>query len=219
VERGGCVYRADVDHSPWVLQPAEVTIDVNTLAEAAGVTLPATPPHAMYAAFTGSRVYPIVRLNPLDADRAHFHFKTTWRVKAPLEAVWACIYDYEHWPLWWDGVDVEVVERGAADTVGMVLKHVWKSKLPYELRFTITITSVQPLSRIEVSSEGELVGTGSMAFSNEGTETVVRFTWNVETATAWMNLIAPLARPVFTWNHDTIMEWGVRGLRTRLAGG
>jgi hypothetical protein len=27
-----------------------------------------------------------------------------------------------------------------------------------------------------------------------------------------MNLLAPLARPVFAWNHDVVMRWGAEGL-------
>ncbi|OUC07939.1 polyketide cyclase, partial [Litorilinea aerophila] len=33
----------------------------------------------------------------------------------------------------------------------------------------------------------------------------------------WMNLLAPLARPIFAWNHDIIMAWGGQGL-ARLLG-
>jgi len=31
-----------------------------------------------------------------------------------------------------------------------------------------------------------------------------------------MNALAPLARPVFAWNHDRVMEWGRSGLARRL---
>ena len=32
-----------------------------------------------------------------------------------------------------------------------------------------------------------------------------------------MNLLAPLARPAFNWNHDVTMRWGAEGL-ARLLG-
>ena len=38
------VARLEIHHPPWALQPAEATIDVNTMAEASGITLPATAP-------------------------------------------------------------------------------------------------------------------------------------------------------------------------------
>jgi hypothetical protein len=31
-----------------------------------------------------------------------------------------------------------------------------------------------------------------------------------------MNLLAPLARPIFRWNHDVVMDWGADGLARRL---
>jgi uncharacterized protein YqjF (DUF2071 family) len=39
----------DVHHHPWPLQPATVRIDVNTMAEAAGIRLPDEPPLAHFA--------------------------------------------------------------------------------------------------------------------------------------------------------------------------
>ena len=31
-----------------------------------------------------------------------------------------------------------------------------------------------------------------------------------------MNLLAPVARPLFKWNHDVVMNWGAEGLAKRL---
>ena len=151
---------------------------------------------------------------------AHFDFVTVWRLRAPLQEVWACIYDYEHWSTWWKGVEqVEVVKRGRPDTVGTVLNHVWKSVLPYKLRFRITITNVEPLRRIEVAADGELRGVGRMSFSTEGGEVTVRFDWNVDTTSSWMNVIAPVAAPLFRWNHSAIMRWGAECLARRINAG
>jgi uncharacterized protein YqjF (DUF2071 family) len=43
------VYRVDVEHAPWPLQPAEAHIRVNTMASAAGIPLPGDPPHLLYS--------------------------------------------------------------------------------------------------------------------------------------------------------------------------
>jgi hypothetical protein len=34
----------------------------------------------------------------------------------------------------------------------------------------------------------------------------------VRTTKRWMNLAAPLARPVFRWNHDWVMRNGAEGI-------
>lgn len=36
------------------------------------------------------------------------------------------------------------------------------------------------------------------------------------TTKAWMKLIAPLAGPLFKWNHDIVLGWGAEGLALRL---
>ena len=38
------------------------------------------------------------------------------------------------------------------------------------------------------------------------------YDWNVRTTKAWMNLFAPVARPIFRANHDWVMRNGGKGL-------
>lgn len=40
----------------------------------------------------------------------------------------------------------------------------------------------------------------------------MRYDWNVSTTKAWMNLLAPLARPAFTWNHRILMHEGGKSI-------
>ena len=42
--------------------------------------------------------------------------------------------------------------------------------------------------------------------------TAALYEWNVHTTRAWMNLLTPLARPIFAVNHDYVMRNGGRGL-------
>ena len=64
---------------------------------------------------------------------------------------------------------------------------------------------------IEADADGELAGTGRWRFF-AGRETAVTYEWNVRTTRAWMNLVAPVARPVFRWNHNAVMHQGGEGL-------
>jgi len=50
----------------------------------------------------------------------------------------------------------------------------------------------------------------------DGEITTVRYDWKVETTKQWMNLLAPIARPFFNWNHNVVMGWGGEGLAKRL---
>ena len=38
------------------------------------------------------------------------------------------------------------------------------------------------------------------------------YEWDVGTKRRWMNLLAPIARPIFAWNHDYVMRNGAQGL-------
>ncbi|MEP6741453.1 MAG: hypothetical protein ABJB61_03065 [bacterium] len=69
---------------------------------------------------------------------------------------------------------------------------------------------------IEGRAIGELQGVGRWQLSHDGPLTTVRYDWKVETTKPWMNLLAPLARPFFNWNHDVVMEWGREGLENKL---
>lgn len=52
----------------------------------------------------------------------------------------------------------------------------------------------EPL-RLEGTADGELRGTGTWNFEPNGTSTLVRYNWNIETTRLWMNALAPLLRP------------------------
>jgi Polyketide cyclase / dehydrase and lipid transport len=146
-----------------------------------------------------------------------YEFITVWRTKAPLDKVWNEIYYSEKWPEWWRGVE-EVTELKKGNDLGVVSirRYTRKSKLPYRLTFETETVRVEPMSVIEGIARGELDGRGIWNISTDGEYTTARYDWQVDTTKAWMNLIAPLARPLFKWNHDIVMGWGAKGLARRL---
>lgn len=149
---------------------------------------------------------------------AEYAFVTTWRIEAPIEKVWDAIYHADRWPSWWKGVE-SVVKVAAGDDqgVGSIRRYTWKSRLPYRLVFEMRTTRVEKPVALEGEATGELTGTGRWQLSQDGGITTARYFWNVRTTQAWMNLLAPLARPIFAWNHDIVMRQGGQGL-ARLLG-
>ena len=148
-----------------------------------------------------------------------YRFVTNWQIPAPREAVWAAIIDSLHWPKWWRGV-TEVVELEPADArgIGGVRRYTFRSRLPYDLVFAMRTVRVEPLEALDGVAGGELEGAGRWQFADDATGgTLVRYEWDVRTTKRWMNLLAPIARPFFAWNHDAIMRWGEEGLRSYLA--
>ena len=146
-----------------------------------------------------------------------YEFVTIWRVKAPIESVWNQIYHSLDWPKWWKGVEaVSEVQKGDESGVGSIHRYTWKSKLPYKLSFDMQTVRIEPPVLLEGIAMGELQGRGLWQLSADGDETVVRYDWNVQTTKQWMNLISPIARPLFKWNHNVVMSWGAKGLEERL---
>jgi uncharacterized protein YndB with AHSA1/START domain len=154
---------------------------------------------------------------------SEYSFLTTWCLAAPRDRVWDAIWESERWPEWWRGM---VASRHLADGdetgVGQVGRYTWRSRLPYKLDFEMTTTKVDKPHLMEGHAVGELDGMGRWRLFEEetaagdGPVTVVVYEWNVRTTKPWMNLLAPLARPVFAWNHDWLMRNGGEGIARRL---
>ena len=144
---------------------------------------------------------------------AEYTFLTTWLLEADRERVWDAIYDSESWPEWWTGVlEAEKLEEGDEAGVGQYGRYVWKSRLPYKLEFHARTTRVQKPHLLEGTVEGELAGTGTWRLYEENGTTAVLYRWDVRTTKAWMNLLTPIARPIFAVNHDFVMRNGGEGL-------
>lgn len=144
---------------------------------------------------------------------AEYKFITEWRIDAPLTEVCDAISHCLDWPAWWKGVEkVEKLASGDADGIGSVHRFTWKGRIPYRFTFDIRMTRFVPLTLLEGQANGEVIGTGRWGFSREDNATVVRYQWHVRTNRLWMNLIAPIASPVFRWNHHQVMRQSAEGM-------
>jgi uncharacterized protein YqjF (DUF2071 family) len=56
------VYRGEIHHAPWPLQDASAEIEVNTMAAAAGITLPDTKPLLYFAKRLDVLIWPLRRV-------------------------------------------------------------------------------------------------------------------------------------------------------------
>jgi uncharacterized protein YndB with AHSA1/START domain len=149
---------------------------------------------------------------------AAFHLTTHWDAPAPPSVVWDVLTAPETWPTWWRAVKrVEVLAAGDADGVGAYRRFTWATALPYSISFNMRTVRAEKPRRIEGRADGELAGTGIRTLTPAGERTDVRYDWIVEVEKPWMRLIAPLARPVFAWNHNVVMGWGREDLLRLLA--
>ncbi len=146
-----------------------------------------------------------------------YAFLSIWELETSIEEVWDIIRAVEDYPAWFPSVKrVELLQGGDAEGVGAVTRSWWSTALPYGFAFDLRTTRVEAPRLLEVAASGDLVGTGRWELDERGGVTSIRYFWSVRPAKRWMNLLAPIARPAFSWNHAAVMHAGGRGLAQRL---
>jgi hypothetical protein len=92
----------------------------------------------------------------------------------------------------------------------------WRSRIPYALEFEFAVRDLDEPHSMTGDAHGELTGTGHWRLFEQDGITAVTYEWNVRTTKGWMNALAPVAKPVFEYNHNVVMRWGGEGLARRL---
>ena len=137
---------------------------------------------------------------------AVYQFSTVWRVEASIQEVWDVFSHPDQWPEWWESLErIVEIKKGDVQGIGALHRYTWKGALPYRLTFDINVLNILPCSLLEGQASGAVEGRGVWYFSASTLQD------------RWMNYLAPLAAPVFRWNHDTVMREGARGLARKLA--
>jgi len=155
-----------------------------------------------------------------DSDPASFDFLSRWQLSVPLETVWDALIDFNSWPEWWPGLQsvVETAE-GDADGIGQRASSRWRGPIGYSIEFEIETVKREYLKCLKGRATGELSGSGTWNISPvadlenpDRTWTQIAYEWHVIATKKWMQLLNPVARPVFVYSHDHVMERGANGL-------
>lgn len=148
-------------------------------------------------------------------DPVRYELESTWTFEAPAADVLAALRDLEGYARWWP--QVRVAERISPHRVRMRCR----SALPYDLVFVVEESGID-LGRgcLEGTMTGDLQGTSRwiVAADATGARTTASFREVVVTTSRAMNLLAPVARPLFLANHARMMRDGEAGLRAELQG-
>ena len=121
------------------------------------------------------------------------------------------------WPEWWSGVEsAEEVAPGDPRRVGSVHRVRWRARAGYSVELEFLVDEVREPALMSGRSSGGLEGTGTWRLMEQDGVTAVLYDWDVRTTRAWMQVLAPVARPLFARNHDRVMREGGEGLARRL---
>jgi len=144
-------------------------------------------------------------------------FVDEWDVDAPAEAVFDALADTRTYPEWWRPVYLEAEAPGPPE-VGLVSRQLFKGRLPYKLKTTSEIVSMDRPRRIEAKVDGDLAGRGiwTLTPATAGGGTHVRFDWTVNADRPLLRYLTPVLRPAFRWNHNWAIARAMEGLEPYL---
>jgi hypothetical protein len=143
----------------------------------------------------------------------HYQLDSYWLVECPIERVWDAIHDVAQWPHWWPYVKhVEKIPSGDDRDIGAVWRYTWATRLPYTIVFDAKTSRIEKPHVLQATVLGEVEGKGCWTLTTENEATAIHYRWQVDATKRWMRLLAPIARPVFVWNHHAVMKAGAEGL-------
>lgn len=151
----------------------------------------------------------LVRPGPrFDVLATRYHFITSIELAARPHQIWETLAKSEDWVDWWRWLqEAEVLETGDPAGIGHRVRHQVSSPLRYRLTYEGEVTHAEEDVASRFRADGDLRGLGQFSLkAMSQTSTLITFHWLVETPKRWMNLLAPLARPLFVWNHHRLME-------------
>ena len=92
----------------------------------------------------------------------------------------------------------------------------WRAPIPYPVRFDFVVDEVAAPWHMAGRASGDLDGRGVWRLFEEHGVTAVTYQWDVRTTRRLMNVLAPVAQPLFVRSHDRIMRDGGEALARRL---
>lgn len=143
---------------------------------------------------------------------ADFVFRDEWRLAAPPAAVREVVRAVESWSEWWPSVE-SVTRVPSGD--GEVWRFAFRTRLPYRMEFEARVLR-DSQQGVRTTVTGRVEGSGRWEVTEVDGGSVVGFDWEVRPQLLWMRVLAPLARPVFVWNHRELMDEGGEALARRL---
>lgn len=148
---------------------------------------------------------------------AQYKFVDHWYIKAPREEVFRHIADARTYPQWWPVYPkVEVLREVEPGQIGGKARLVVQSALGYTLTLEAETVAINPPYSVKTIVTGQLAGTGEWEFIQEGDTTHAIFTWIVESHHWLLNILEPIAKPLFAWSHDDASRKGHLGLKKLL---
>jgi hypothetical protein len=148
-----------------------------------------------------------------------YHFVTEWNVAGTLEEISDALGDAPALARWWSSVylEVEVLEPGAADGLGRVVRLHTRGWLPYTLDWRFRVIESRRPHGFALQAWGDFVGRGEWRFEQRGERVQIRYDWRIRAEKPLLRWLSFALKPIFSLNHRWAMEQGERALPGELA--
>lgn len=148
-----------------------------------------------------------------------YHLTGKWRVLGQITEVYDLIATMEDYPAWWPAAFTHVLEIQPGDAAGIDKVDRFESRawLPYLLRWHANVVSAERPRAFSFEAWGDLEGTGSWQFEQNGAWCDVTFDWQLRANKPFVRWLSPLLRPFFAANFRSLLDKGEASLRLELA--
>lgn len=145
-------------------------------------------------------------------DPHRYRFRSTWRLAAHPDQVYAALLDVESYPAWWPQVRAV---RQLDDSSGELT---CRSLLPYDLTFVVRREVEDPVERVlRAAMTGDLAGSSQWTVQPADAGALAVFDEDVTVLRSLIKAAGRVARPALSFNHGLMMRSGEKGLRSHLA--
>jgi len=147
-----------------------------------------------------------------------YHFITQWIVTATCQEVSEILEDAEALKKWWPSVylDVRVLNEGGINGIGKIVDLYTKGWLPYTLRWKFEVTASHKPNGFTIRAFGDLEGTGTWSFKQEGAQCRIIYDWNIVGEKPLFKYFSFVLKPIFARNHRWAMKKGMESLMLEL---
>lgn len=128
----------------------------------------------------------------------------------PVERLWDVLAETSAYPRWWSWLDD--YEAGTLEA-GSIARFRVRPRLPYALRFTVTIDEVVRHERVATTVSGDAAGPAELVVSPTGDGdggSQARLVWSLDLQRPLLTRLERVARPAMVWGHDAIVSMGIR---------
>lgn len=147
-----------------------------------------------------------------------YHFITNWKVKGTCLEVYNILSDSESFARWWPAVylDVIVLEKGDANSLGKKVKLYTKGWLPYTLKWDFEVVENINPTTFTIRASGDFAGRGTWLIRKDGDNCNVSFDWKLEAEKPFLKTFSFIMKPIFSANHIWAMKKGEESLKLEL---